>query len=62
MKLITTRYIRESESLFILQCKILKYLWKSTIEESDNPDYIDQIEKYFTSVHCGSVANFWHAP
>ena len=30
--------IRESESLSIFQCKILKYLWKSTIENSDNPE------------------------
>ena len=30
--------IRESESLSIFQCKILKYLWKSTIEDSDNPE------------------------
>ena len=30
--------IRESESLSIFQCKILQYLWKSTIEDSDNPE------------------------
>ena len=30
--------IRESESLSIFQCKILKYLWESTIEDSDNPE------------------------